>query len=65
VLDPREAIPVVNSGPDLLSNQLDLASFSLSELRFLHERELDAAMVRTIEQARSAEAGDGIQEQRV
>lgn len=55
---------MVSSGPDLLSNQLDLASFSLSELRLLHERELDAAMVRTIEQARSAEAGDGIQEQR-
>ncbi len=55
---------MVNHGPDLLSNQLDLTSFSLSELRFLHEQELDAAMVRTIEQARSAESGDGIQEQR-
>ena len=55
---------MVSQGPDLLSNQLDLASFSLSELRFLHQRELDAAIVRTAEQALSAEAKDGIQEQR-
>jgi hypothetical protein len=61
--EPREAISV-NPGPDLLSNQLDLASFSLSELRFLHERELDAAISRTIEQALHTESGDGIQEQR-
>lgn len=55
---------MVTPGPDLLSHQLDLTSFSLSELRFLHGRELDSAMVRTVEQALSAEAGDGIQEQR-
>lgn len=55
----------MNPGPDLLSNQLDLTSFSLSELRFLHERDLDAAIVRTVEQARCAKSGDGIQEQRL
>jgi hypothetical protein len=54
----------VNPGPDLLSNQLDLTPFSLSELRFLHERDLDAAIARTVEQARSAKSDDGIQEQR-
>ena len=55
---------MVNPGPDLLSNQLDLTSFSLAELRSLHQRELDAAICRTIEQALQAEPGDGIQEQR-
>jgi hypothetical protein len=61
--EPREAISV-NPGPDLLSNQLDLTSFSLSELRFLRRPELDAAIRRTVEQALCAESGDGIQEQR-
>lgn len=54
----------MNPGPDLLSNQLDLTSFSLSELRFLRRPELDAAIRRTVEQALCAESGDGIQEQR-
>ena len=55
---------MVNSRPDLLSKQLDLASFSLSELRFLRSRDLDAAIARTVEQARHTDSGDGIQEQR-
>ncbi|WP_330276147.1 hypothetical protein OG205_11285 [Lentzea sp. NBC_00516] len=63
--DPREAISVATRGPDLLSSQLDLTSFSLSELRLLHKQDLDAAIVRTVEQARSAKSDDGIQEQRV
>ena len=50
--------------PDLLSKQLDLTSLSLSELRFLHQRDLDAAIVRTAELAQHAKSGDGIQEQR-
>ncbi|WP_189259976.1 hypothetical protein [Lentzea flava] len=62
--EPREATSMVNSRSDLLSKQLDLASFSLSELRFLRRRDLDAAMARTAEQARHTDAGDGIQEQR-
>ncbi|MEU0877406.1 hypothetical protein ABZ345_02310 [Lentzea sp. NPDC005914] len=61
---PREAIALVNPRADLLSKQLDLASFSLSELRFLHRRDLDAAIHRTVEQARHTDSGDGIQEQR-
>lgn len=55
---------MVKSGPDLVSNQLDLTSFPLSELRFLRRRELDAAIRRTAEQALLADSGDGIQEQR-
>ncbi|MGW6928949.1 hypothetical protein ACWGE0_02720 [Lentzea sp. NPDC054927] len=64
MVEPAEAISLVNRGPDLLSNQLDLTPFSLSELRSLHERELNAAIRRTAEQAQHAESGDGVQEQR-
>ena len=47
---------MVNPGPDLLSNQLDLTSFSLAELRSLHQRELDAAICRTIDARRTSSA---------
>jgi hypothetical protein len=51
-------------GKDLLTRQIDLTGIPLSELCFLRQPDLNAAILRTMSNARNTAPADGVQEQR-